>query len=74
MPNSRKKPQLYYTMESAGNWLRLAVAAVDQAAAALCRNKWQLARIAVATQRSGGSPRGCGRVDRGHPMCDPVLH
>ncbi|HUN75935.1 MAG TPA: hypothetical protein VMU40_15565 [Steroidobacteraceae bacterium] len=30
MPNSRTKPQLYYTMESAANWLRLALAAVAE--------------------------------------------
>jgi hypothetical protein len=42
----------YYTVGSAREWMRLAIAAVDEAAAALCRKQWQLAPIRVVTRES----------------------
>ncbi len=79
MSNHHMKPLAYYYMGSARDWLRLAVATVDEAAAALCRNRWQLARVKVAAYDSQPTT-GRGRVHINGPIdCrpiprDPVLH
>lgn len=42
----------YYAVESAREWVRLAIAAVDEAAAALCQRQWQRAPVRVVARES----------------------
>jgi len=52
MSIQRSKPLSYYSIGSTGQWLRFAIAVVDQAAAVLCWRQWQPARVHVAAPES----------------------
>lgn len=68
----RVKSSSFYAAPSMTSWLRLATAAVDkastavgratttvdEAAAALCRRQWQLARVSVASPEARTFARG----------------
>jgi len=65
MSARRMKPS-YYSLGAPAEWLRFALAALDQAAAAaLCRHQWQLARVRIAERESPALARAtnqaCGR-------------
>jgi hypothetical protein len=64
----RTKSSSYYSIGPAGEWLRLAIAAVDEAAAALCMRQWQLARVRVAVESralaAAPGPRRSRPLDR----------
>jgi hypothetical protein len=48
----RAQSHPYYAGGSPRQWIRRAVAAIDEAAAALCREQWQLAPVRVVAPES----------------------
>ncbi len=64
-PSARRTGALsYYTVGSPKEWVRRAAAAIDEAAAALCREQWRLApvRIVVPESRAAAARAHVARV------------
>ncbi len=65
-PSARRAPPLsYYAVGSPREWALLAIAAVDQTAAAVCRQQWQLARARAPAPESRAIATSAGATCAG---------